>query len=469
VESRRRQSSDPLRATPAQAANKAKVREETMSTLTGSATGHFRRGWIYALTLALVTINYMDRSALGVVAQSIRGEFGLSPVEMGYLFSSFLWTYVICLLPIGIMLDRFSPRDINAVGITLWSLAMAATAGVWSFATLIIARMVMGAGEATSIPSCGRIVREWMPARERGVGNAFWSAGSFLGPALGALIVAAITSAWGWRAAFVILALLGFVWLACNLLWFDRPEKVSWLSADERKKIVTERSAGMPDEIGMPGSAAVVLELLRSPSQWGAMIAQAAGIYTLYLLLFWLPSYLQDTKHLTILKTGIYTAIPWAIAVPVSILIGVLSDRLLKNDTLLAGGRRTIVICCVLLAAVVAFVPFTDNTALIIALFALSLSGINAAISLNLSLVTDLVHRARDVGKAIGLTILAGNLCGLLAPIVTGYVVAGLGAYDWALWIAGILLVIGAIALATMTRSVILPWADAVPPGIVAG
>jgi len=81
------------------------------------------------------------------------------------------------------------------------------------------------------------------------------------------------------------------------------------------------------------------------------------------------------------------------------------------------------------------------------------------AISLNLSLVTDLVHRARDVGKAISLTILAGNLCGLLAPIITGYVVAGLGSYDWALWIAGILLVIGAVAVGTMTRRVILPAA----------
>jgi dipeptide/tripeptide permease len=94
-------------------------------------------------------------------------------------------------------------------------------------------------------------------------------------------------------------------------------------------------------------------------------------------------------------------------------------------------------------------------------LFAISLSGINAAISLNVTLVTDLVHRARDVGKAISLCILSGNVCGLLAPIVTGYIVAGLGGYDWALWVAGILLVIGAIALGIMTRKVILPAAPA--------
>ncbi|HXW41424.1 MAG TPA: MFS transporter [Xanthobacteraceae bacterium] len=433
-----------------------------MST-TASRAGQFRRGWIYVLLLALVTINYIDRSALAVVAQTIHTEFGLSPVEMGYLFSSFFWTYALCILPIGIMLDRFSARHINAVGITIWSLAIAATGGAASYAMLMTIRLVMGASEATSIPSCGRIVREWMPAQERGAANAVWSAGSFLGPALGAVIVAALTSVWGWRTAFVVLGALGFVWLACNLLWFDRPERVSWLDDDERRKILAERSAGSPDEIGMRGSPGVILELLRSPSMWGVMIAQAAGVYTLYLLLFWLPSYLQDTKHLTILKTGVYTAIPWAVAVPVSIVLGVISDRLLQNHTLLAGGRRAMCIACALCAATLALVPFTDSTPLIIALFALSLSGINGALSLNLALVTDLVHRARDVGKALSLAILAGNICGLLAPIVTGYVVAGLGAYDWALWIAGILLVIGATALATMTRAVILP-ADAAMP-----
>ena len=263
-----------------------------MTTQTGAMpAAHFRRGWIYVLTLSLVTINYMDRSALGVVAQAIRTEFKLSPVEMGYLFSSFFWSYVVFLLPIGIMLDRFSTRTINSVGIVVWSLAMAATAGVWSFATLIGARLVMGAGEATSIPSCGRIVREWMPAQERGAATVFWSAGSFVGPAIGAIVVAALTSAWGWRAAFIVLGAFGLVWLVCNLIWFDKPEKVSWLTEDERRKILSERSAGSPDEIGMQGSPGVIWELLKSPSMWGTMIAQASGIYTL--IRCSLPSYLR--------------------------------------------------------------------------------------------------------------------------------------------------------------------------------
>lgn len=428
----------------------------------------YRRGWIFVLMISLVTINYMDRAALAVVAKSIAAEFKLSPVELGYLFSSFLWSYVICLLPIGIMLDRFSSRTINSCGIALWSLAMAATAGVWSFSSLIVTRLVMGAGEATSIPSCGRIVREWMPAGERGVASTIYSAGSFIGPAIGAVVVAGASSAWGWRAAFILLGAMGFVWLACNLIWFDRPEKVTWLSPAERRKIVAERGARADEDIAAQGSPGAMLDLLRSPAMWGAMIAQATGIYALYLLLFWLPSYLQTTKHLTLMATGLYTAVPWAIAMPVSIGLGILSDRLLKGDALLEGRRRLSVVGCVLLSAVVLFVPFASNTGVILALFAASLSGINAAISLNIALVTDLVQRPRDVGKAISLTILSGNLCGLLAPIVTGYVVQGLGAYDWAFVIAGILLLIGALAVGTMTRQVILPADEALPAGRMA-
>ena len=114
---------------------------------------------------------------------------------------------------------------------------------------------------------------------------------------------------------------------------------------------MSERSAGSIDDINAPGSSSVMFELMRSKSMWGTMIAQAAGTYSIYLLLFWLPSYLQTSKHLTVMQTGVYTAIPWAIAVPVSVAIGFLSDRVMTRDKLLMGYRRFVVIACLLLAA----------------------------------------------------------------------------------------------------------------------
>ena len=116
----------------------------------------------------------------------------------------------------------------------------------------------------------------------------------------------------------------------------------------------------------------------------------------------------------------------------------------MTKDKLLLGYRRFVVIACLLLAACMILAPLTDNTALLLALFSISLSGVNATISLNAALLTDLIHRSRDVGKAISLLVLSGNIFGLLAPIITGYVVASLGQYDWAFVIAAMLLICGA-------------------------
>ncbi|HXP31395.1 MAG TPA: MFS transporter [Stellaceae bacterium] len=424
----------------------------------------YRRGWIYALMLALVTINYMDRVALSVAAKSVATEFHLSPVQLGYLFSSFLWTYVICLLPVGILIDRFNTRVVNSVGIALWSIAIAVTGAAWSFGTLLTTRLAMGAGEATSIPSCGRIVREWMPASERGFASTIYSAGSFTGPAIGALLVGSVSAVWGWRASFVLLGALGFVWLAVNLIWFDRPERVRWLSESERKKIISERGAAPDERLDERGNVRVVLHLIKQPSLWGITLSQGCAIYSLYLLLFWLPSYLQAAKHLNIMETGLFTAIPWACAAPLSIGFGALSDRLLNHQQVLAGKRRLMVMASLLCAAVLLIVPFSYNIWLILALIAISLAGIATTLALNVALVTDLVHKPRDVGKAISMIVLGGNTFGILAPIVTGYVVQGLGAYDWAFVIAGILLVIGAVLALTMTRRVIVS-ADAAEGG----
>src|SRR3954469_13252577 len=99
-----------------------------------------RRYWIYLLLFCLSAINYVDRIALSVSSQAIAKEFDLSPVDLGYLFSSFLWTYIICLLPVGMLVARYGTRVSNAVSISLWSIATMLTGAAWSFSTLIATR-----------------------------------------------------------------------------------------------------------------------------------------------------------------------------------------------------------------------------------------------------------------------------------------------------------------------------------------
>ena len=411
----------------------------------------YRRGWIAGFLFLLAMINYIDRTTLSFAIGPISKEFGIGDVGKGYLFSSFLWTYTLCLIPTGMLIDKFGSRRIAGWGIGIWSLATALTGLSTGIISLLVTRLVMGAGEASSNPSGVKVVREWIPAGERGVITAIFNSGSYAGPALCALVAGAIIEAWGWRALFLLTGALGFLWLAAWLVIYDKPERVGWLGEAERRKILDERDvrprAGIAE---VP--AAGLIKLLRTRTLWGLALTQGCNVYCQYLFLTWLPSYLQATKHLTLLKTGLYTAIPYAIAVVLCVGMGKLSDRLLARAGVASGRRRNMIAVSLMIAAIVLFAPLIDGVWALLALITISLTGIATTTSLNFALVNDLLPIARDVGKAMGFVVVGGNLFGLMAPIVTGYVIQATGSYDGAFLIAGGLLVVGATATLTMTR-----------------
>src|SRR5665213_1348010 len=148
---------------------------------------NYRRIWVCAFLFTLTAINYADRVALSVAATPVAQEFGLDKVQMGYLLSSFLWTYVLCLIPVGLLVERFGGKIVNSLGIFLWSTATVLTGFAPSFLFMLGSRLAMGMGESTSWPASNRIIREWFPASERGLANAIFGAGSAAGPAIGAV------------------------------------------------------------------------------------------------------------------------------------------------------------------------------------------------------------------------------------------------------------------------------------------
>ncbi len=411
----------------------------------------YRRGWIALLLFALALINYIDRVTLSFAATPIAKEFGLSPVLLGYLFSSFLWTYALFLLPMGLLVDRFGAKRVAGVGLGIWSVATAATGLAGSFPALLASRLVMGGGEASSNPAGARVIREWIPASERGLVNAVFNSGSYAGPAICALAAGPIIGAFGWRALFFTAGGIGVLWILCWLIWFDKPERASWLGAEERAKILAERSSvKAPVDDGLPGSGLRQL-LGRGPTLWGLALTQGCNVYSQYLFLTWLPSYLQQSKGLTVAKTGLVAAIPYAVAVVLCIAIGQLSDRFLHGDV--GGGRRRYIIAAaMILSSIILVAPMVDSVALILVLISLSLTGIAATTSMNFALLNDLLPDPRSVGLAMAFLVMGGNVFGLMAPIVTGYVIDLTGSYDMAFVIAGILLLIGATSVVTLTQ-----------------
>ena len=420
------------------------------------------RSLVYLLLFTGCTINYVDRVVLSVSASQISSAFELSAIQLGYLFSAFLWTYLIFVLPWGVFVDRVGTRQATAGGMAIWSLATIVTGFSGSFATAFITRLAMGFGEASTYPAGARTIREWMPAGERGLATVIFNCGGYAGPALGSIAMGYVVGEYGWRWGFFVAGTLGFVWLAAWLLLFRQPEAASFIGEAERRKILAERGGTARRESTVPISA-----LLRCRSMWGLFITQGCAVYTVYLFLTWLPSYLQATRGLTLLKTGFYTAVPYAVAVPGTILIGWLSDRILRGAPVESGRRRRLVAIMMLCSAGILATPWVNDTGVILALFSLSLTCIGSAVGLNIALLNDLLRNPANVGRANGILVTGGNLFGVLAPIATGYVVSGTGNYDYAFLVAGLLLLVGATVCLTMTYQPIAP-AGALPeaPGL---
>jgi MFS family permease len=412
----------------------------------------YRRGWIALFLFALSMINYMDRVALSIAARPIASEFKLSSIGMGYLFSSFVWSYTLFLLPMGFLIDRYGTRRMAGIGIFVWSAATALTGSVGSFTGLIAARLVMGAGESTSNPVGAKVIRQWIPASERGMVTSMFNSGSYAGPAICSALLGALVAAFGWRVSFVIAGAIGFAWLAAWLVFFGDPDKVRWLKPVEREKILRERDSA-PARVNQSSDVTGLLALMRSPTLWGLAVTQGCNVYTQYLFLTWLPSYLQTTRHLDIAHTGLFAAAPYAISVLLCIGVGRLSDHYLKKSGVGTGRRRNAVALAMLTGATILVVPFISSLPGLLLVFSVTLAGIASTTSLNFALLNDLLPGSRDVAKAMAFVVVGGNIFGMVAPIATGYVVAATGSYDWAFSIAGLLLLVGATVVLTMTRA----------------
>jgi MFS family permease len=411
-----------------------------------------RRYWVFLLLFLFNAIAYVDRVNMSVAGKPIAHEFGLSPIALGYLFSSFLWAYVLMMLPGGRLIDRWGTHVVASVATAVWSAAQMATGAAGSFATMLLARLGLGVGEAPFAPVTYSSVRSWSPFTERGTAIAAISAGSSLGLALGAPVVAWLIQAASWRWSFVITGAVGFVWVVVWRALVSTPEKTRWLPQPEREKILAERHAGIePPSHGGVG----YLGLVRCPAMWGLFISQGCLVYTVYLYMTWLPNYLQTARHLSLLGSGVYTSIPFFVASAVNILANWAGDRLMTADAVRAGKRRYLVALCLLLTSAGLVIPYVGSLAAVIALVTIAVSFANVGPAANGALVSDLLRSPADAGRAFAFLVLGGNTFGLLAPIITGYLVAATGSFSSAFAAAGMLALVGAAAALTLSRGTI--------------
>ncbi len=414
-----------------------------------------RRRYVIAVALCIVTcLGYMDRVNFSVAGKSIIDAFHLTTGDFGLVTSIFSWAYLVLMIPFGILADRTGSRFTLPLAIIVWSVGAGATGLAVGFGTLMTARLLLGAGEAPTFPAGNMVVREWAPVKERGAFTGAFNAGTVVGPAVGSVVAAYLVVGIGWRESFFIQGafglLVGIVWY----LVYRKPEEARWLRPAERDFILANRDTATPADTGVKPMG--VWSLLRVPSVWGLMITQGTAVYTSYMFLSFLPLFLQTQRGLAVLSSGWATGLTYGIAAVGSVLVAWLSDRLLKRSAVLRGGRRKAVALIMVLTLPMLALPFVTSVPLLIVLVSWVLIMDTAAITLNWTLTNDLIVDKSASGRAFSLTGVGGNVFGLLAPIVTGYLVDATGSYTVPFFVAAGLLVAGAIITLTLSKRPLL-------------
>jgi MFS transporter, ACS family, D-galactonate transporter len=392
--------------------------------------------WRVLVLLALsVWINYVDRANLSVAAPQLRSELSLTAADLGILLSAFFWTYAAMQPVAGWLVDRFNVCWALAIGYFLWSGATAVTGAVTSFQALLVFRLILGAGESIAYPAYSKILMNYFPRHRLAFANALIDAGAKLGPAAGTLIGGLLVTRLGWRVFFIALGLISLLWLLPWALWAPR-------ASDRLTKVAPAGAAG-------PG----FLEILRLPVAWGTFIGHFGGNYLIYFLLTWLPSYLVSERGFTMDQMAVFGSLPYVVIAASAISMGWFSDHLIQRGASVTKVRIGFAAGGLAGSAIIVLVPLIPGhlPALAVLWVACAFYGVFTP---NLWAIPQTISGPEATGKWSGLQNCFGNLAGVIAPALTGFVVSRTGRFSLAFVSVAVVVAIGSCAYLFIVRRV---------------
>lgn len=356
-----------------------------------------------------VFINYVDRGSLSIAAPMLKDELHLTGSQLGLLLSAFFWTYA-CLQPFaGWIVDRWNVYWVFAAGFCLWSAATAVTGTIHVFMALLLLRLMLGAGESIAFPSYSKIIALNYSEDHRGIANAAVGSGLVLGPGFGMLFGGMLMGRFGWRPFFVVLGLTSLLWL------------VPWIAAIPRKQAPPRSAAGAPS----------LMEFIGLRSAWGTCLGLFAGNYVSYFLITWLPFYLVRERHFSMQEMAKIGGVAYLLSALFGLGTGWASDRWIASGATPTLVRKTItgggLACSGLFVGLAAFLPTRES----IVAITLGVIFFGVAAS-NLWAITQTLAGPVAAGRWTGFQNFIGNLSGVVAPAVTGFVLDRTGHFYWA-------------------------------------
>ena len=404
-----------------------------------------KRWFMLSLIFILTAINYLDRTNMAVAAPSMTAELGFTPATMGMLLSAFAWAYALMQVPGGYFLERVGPRIAYTVSLFFWSLFTMAMGLGHSFLSLFGIRLAIGASEAPAFPTNSRIVAAWFPDKERATATSIYTAAEFVGLAFLTPVLFWILENFGWREIFYVTGVVGIL---ASIFWYIlyRDPK-DCKGVNEAELAYIREGGGQAEKAGTEEKItfAQLKDLFQHRQLLGIYLTQFANTSTMYFFLTWFPTYLIMAKNLPMLKAGFYAVIPYIGALIGVLLGGRWSDHMLKKGASLSKARKLPIACGLICSMTIMAANYFDSLNIIIAIMAFSFFGQGMA-AIIWSTVGD-VAPPDSMGLAGGVFSFAGNLAGIVTPIVIGVILSLTGSFVGAMIFVSAIAAVGVLSL----------------------
>jgi len=402
-----------------------------------------RRWSIIGLLCLGMMIAYFDRINLSVALpdEGFKSTFRLSQTDTGWLSSAFFWSYTILQIPIGFFVDRFGVRWPYAGGFALWSIISGATAFTNTFRQLVTLRLLLGVAECPVTPAGMSWIRLHIPESRRGLAIGMYMAAAKLGPALGAVIATYLITFAGWRNMFLILGFGCMLWL------------IPWLALVKDEAPKPQKLAGTAAASAAGPSFG---RLMASPVIIGTIIGTFCYQYFVYFCVTWYPKYFAESRNLNLEKSGLFTGFSLFGMASVAILAGWVADRMIVRGRNPVVVRKAFTIAGFAVASTELIGAFASSTsvALFFAVFSLSGLGLMTA---NYWALTQTLMPGAAIGRIVGVQNMAANLPGIVAPLLTGWLVEKTGSYNAPMQAIGFFLMLGIASYLFLVREKYVP------------
>ena len=360
------------------------------------------RFWVVGLVALATIINYIDRGALGVLWPDIKAEFGFTNQDYANIGTVFVLAYAFGQGLFGKIFDWIGTRLGFVLSIAVWSIATALHALAAGVGTFALFRGILGVAEAGNWPGAAKANAEWFPINERALAQGIFNSGAAIGGIVSPPLLALLAVFMGWKAIFIVIGLVGLLWLIPWLIVYkSKPETHPWISQEERNYIisgqrVTDADAEENDYTPSTG------EMLGRKETWGAILPAMFIDPIWWLFVFWIPIYLIDTFGFDVQQIGLYSWVPYVGAMLGAWFGGLLAQNRLNSGWSVNKTRKMVITLGALIMLPALFsMSVAATPTLAVLIMAVILFGFQTSIGNVQTLPSDLYSK-KAVGSLAG-------------------------------------------------------------------